>query len=168
MRVAHRQTDDTLHGLTERLHNIFVGTHGMGIGGPSTQIRCDFDNDGFAWRANDASANQEFGSYFAVWNERQIKALDQPRPKEGLYDRYGAVVLEPKTLFAAQPPFLGARGALYNVGSNDLRLDSASLAIDQGVLLPNFNDRYIGSGPDLGCCEEGEATPQYGPRPPAH
>ncbi len=43
-------------------------------------------------------------------------------------------------------------------------LKSGCNAIDKGVVLPNVNDGYIGSAPDLGAYEKGAALPHYGPR----
>ena len=47
----------------------------------------------------------------------------------------------------------------------DLRLAPGSRAVDAGVVLPNFNDGFTGTAPDLGCCELGQPLPHYGPRP---
>jgi hypothetical protein len=38
-------------------------------------------------------------------------------------------------------------------------------AIDAGVVLPNINDHFTGSAPDLGSYESGLPLPHYGPRP---
>ncbi|MCP4427819.1 MAG: hypothetical protein GY803_25330, partial [Chloroflexi bacterium] len=37
-------------------------------------------------------------------------------------------------------------------------------AVDAGIALPNVNDGYLGSAPDLGAYEVGADLPQYGPR----
>jgi hypothetical protein len=39
-------------------------------------------------------------------------------------------------------------------------------AVDAGAILPNINDGFIGSAPDLGAYELGQPLPTYGPRPP--
>ncbi|MBI3279199.1 MAG: right-handed parallel beta-helix repeat-containing protein [Acidobacteria bacterium] len=44
-------------------------------------------------------------------------------------------------------------------------LDAASNAVDRAVLLPNVNEAYTGTAPDLGALERGCAAPVYGPRP---
>ena len=46
----------------------------------------------------------------------------------------------------------------------DLRILANSAAADAGVVLPNVNDDYGGSAPDLGAYEAGAALPHYGPR----
>jgi hypothetical protein len=47
----------------------------------------------------------------------------------------------------------------------DLRLKPGSVAIDAGAVLPNINDTYKRSAPDLGAYELGDDLPLYGPRP---
>jgi hypothetical protein len=47
----------------------------------------------------------------------------------------------------------------------DAPLDSHSNAIDRGVVLPNVNDSFTGSGPDLGAVESDCPAVVYGPRP---
>ena len=44
----------------------------------------------------------------------------------------------------------------------DFVLHAESDAIDQGTILPNVNDDYVGIAPDLGALELGAATPIYG------
>jgi Right handed beta helix region len=46
----------------------------------------------------------------------------------------------------------------------DLRLAGGSVAIDAGIAIPNVNDGYLGSAPDLGAYEFGKTPPTYGPR----
>ena len=38
-------------------------------------------------------------------------------------------------------------------------------AVDAGVILPNINDGFVGTAPDLGAFELGQPAPSYGPRP---
>ena len=56
-------------------------------------------------------------------------------------------------------------GTRFPTAGIDVRLRRGSLAVDAGVALPNFNDGFAGSAPDLGCCELGGTLPHYGPRP---
>lgn len=46
----------------------------------------------------------------------------------------------------------------------DLRLRPTSVAVDRGCVLPNVNDAYTGTAPDLGCHELESGLPHYGPR----
>jgi hypothetical protein len=50
------------------------------------------------------------------------------------------------------------------VGPKDVTLSAASNANDAAVLLPNVNDDFVGSGPDLGAVERGRPAPVFGPR----
>jgi hypothetical protein len=47
---------------------------------------------------------------------------------------------------------------------SDMSLSIGSNAIDAGIVLPNVNDSFSGSGPDLGALEQGAETPTYGVR----
>ncbi len=46
-----------------------------------------------------------------------------------------------------------------------MTLNPGCNAVDAGVVLPNINDDFSGSGPDLGAYEVGDSLPHYGPRP---
>lgn len=65
----------------------------------------------------------------------------------------------------AQMPALDDPTRLYDPAEVDLRLKRGSGAVDAGVPLPNINDNYRGSAPDLGAYEYGQPMPLYGPRP---
>lgn len=45
-----------------------------------------------------------------------------------------------------------------------LTLQQGCTAIDAGVVLPNINDGYSGTAPDIGAYEVGNSLPRYGPR----
>jgi len=47
----------------------------------------------------------------------------------------------------------------------DATLDTASSAIDRGIVLPNVSDSFTGSAPDLGALERGCPLPIFGVRP---
>jgi hypothetical protein len=53
---------------------------------------------------------------------------------------------------------------VYDVAPLDFRLKARGPAVDKGVALPNINDGYVGSAPDLGALELGAPAPHYGPR----
>ena len=48
----------------------------------------------------------------------------------------------------------------------DLRLRPGSEIVDRATPLPNINDGYSGTAPDIGAYELGQEMPIYGPRPP--
>jgi hypothetical protein len=54
---------------------------------------------------------------------------------------------------------------LYNFKDYDFRLKPGSAAVDKGVVIPNVNDAFLGTAPDLGALEAGQPLPIYGPRP---
>ncbi len=47
----------------------------------------------------------------------------------------------------------------------DLRPAAGSKPVDAALRIPNINDAYSGSAPDIGAFEAGQALPHYGPRP---
>jgi len=49
-----------------------------------------------------------------------------------------------------------------------MTLTAACPAVDAGLILPNINDGFAGTAPDLGAYELGQPLPSYGPRPAAH
>jgi hypothetical protein len=54
---------------------------------------------------------------------------------------------------------------LYDPAEVDLGLKRGAAAVDAGLVLPNINDDYQGTAPDLGAYEYGADMPHYGPRP---
>jgi hypothetical protein len=65
-------------------------------------------------------------------------------------------------VFAAAVPFPEA--PLTERAPQDLRLATSSAAVNAGVVLPNVNDLYGGSAPDLGAYELGADLNSFGPR----
>jgi len=57
--------------------------------------------------------------------------------------------------------------AVYVAEDINFRLKPGSKAMDAGIAIPNLNDGYRGSAPDLGALEVGAVEPHYGPRPSA-
>jgi hypothetical protein len=57
-----------------------------------------------------------------------------------------------------------ASGPFPERAAADLQLTPGGAAIDRGELLPNVNDGFSGTAPDLGAYEQGETPPHYGPR----
>ena len=113
--------------------------------------RSDFNNDGFDW-----------GSSTAPF-------------------RYGGVVYSTLASFAAASG-LETRGrqisratcfATFNVPGpapvpippQQMTLKAGCGAVDAGAILPNINDGFLGTAPDLGAFELGQPAPTYGPRP---
>jgi len=53
---------------------------------------------------------------------------------------------------------------VYKAEDFDFALRAGAAAIDRGLPLPNVNDGFAGSAPDLGALERGRPAPHYGPR----
>ena len=53
---------------------------------------------------------------------------------------------------------------VYKAEDFDFRLKPASAAVDRGVVLPNVNEGFNGTAPDLGALELGRPLPHVGPR----
>jgi len=62
------------------------------------------------------------------------------------------------------PPDSSKPGKPYEAVDLNFRLKQGSRAVDAGVRLPNVNDGFTGTAPDLGAYEVGQAAPVYGPR----
>jgi hypothetical protein len=53
------------------------------------------------------------------------------------------------------------------IPAQHMKLTASCAAVDAGVILPNINDGFVGTAPDLGAYELGQPLPTYGPRSPA-
>ena len=60
---------------------------------------------------------------------------------------------------------IGMQNYTIQVPPQDATLALGSSGIDRGMVLPNINDGFTGSAPDLGALEVGCPNPLYGPRP---
>jgi hypothetical protein len=67
-------------------------------------------------------------------------------------------------IFATAGHVLGPIAAPPLVPPADVSLHVSSNAVDRGVVLPNVNDQFGGTAPDLGALERGDSMPTYGPR----
>lgn len=136
-------------------NNLFVGGSAPALRSTGRMIRCDFDNDGYEWP----------GGTFALWNGTTFESAAAARASGALYARHGAWTMGPHRTFAGR--FTAPEGfdRRYEPAINEPRLGPDSRAVDRGVSLPNFNDRFTGRAPDLGCCERDEPLPSFGPRP---
>jgi hypothetical protein len=69
-------------------------------------------------------------------------------------------------VFRNVPPYSAAApmSSLYDANGMDFRLRPGSVAVDHGVPIPNINDDYDGTAPDLGALEGDRPAPHVGPR----
>jgi hypothetical protein len=134
-------------------NNLFIGTTASFAFESTAKMReCDFDYDGVGggpWKL------------FLKWNGIRYPKIDDVRTKSPAWKH--AVVIDSASAFASGvlPPENG--DSVHQ--AVDLRLEAGTAAIDAGVAVPGFNDRFAGSAPDLGAYELGTAPPRYGPRP---
>lgn len=140
--------------------NLFLGGPGGTFGGypngdgavlmlPMAGGSNDFDYDGFG------SAD---GSFRGRFGDARFESLAQ------LHERTSekhAIQIDTSVFAAA---ISVPSGALPAVEPFDLQLAPGGAAIDRGVVLPNVNDGFSGSAPDLGAYELGQGVPVYGPR----
>jgi hypothetical protein len=76
------------------------------------------------------------------------------------FEHHGVALTPP--IFRNADYVLGPISAPPLSAPDDFTPASSSGAIDAGVVLPNFNDNYRGSAPDLGAIEVGAPVPTYG------
>lgn len=94
------------------------------------------------------------------WNE--YKSLHEFKTATG-FESHG-IELDEGVFNQVSLPDSGNKGKVYQLKGYDFRLKQGSQAIDKGTILPNINDDYQGSAPDLGALEYGGKVYQYGPR----
>jgi hypothetical protein len=135
-------------------NNLWVSVSGGQIwdfGSAVKDWRSDFNHDGFDWGAGAAPF------------------------------RYGGVVYSSLAGFAAASGLetagrqfsRAACFATFNVPGpapvpippQNMTLKAGCSVVDAGVILPNINDGFVGTAPDLGAYELGQLLPAYGPRP---
>ena len=96
------------------------------------------------------------------WNGVRYASPDDVRWTAPVYRH--VVLLEPKTVFQSGVTAPDDTAKAFACAVNDLRPASGSAAIDAGLALPNVNDGFAGTAPDLGAYEAGQPLPHYGPR----
>lgn len=135
-------------------NNLFLGTGGTALPTTGRMINCDFDNDGFGG----------FSGPFAQWNGKTYKTPEDAKAAGAIYRVHGAIVLDPKAVFASGllPP--ADPKVAYKGEELDYRLRPDGPAVDRGVVLPNFSNGFKGKAPDLGALELGDPMPHFGPR----
>lgn len=117
----------------------------------------DIDYNGFDW--GDASRSFRYnGDYY--------DSLSSFSQASGL-EKHGVRIEHTKDLnidysFHMPPPQTGPGD--FDIPSQYVSLKADGSGIDAGVLLPNINDEFTGSAPDLGAYEFGLPLPHYGPR----
>ena len=144
-------------------NNLIIGGEGGGTYGgygngsgrvihcPDCQPNCDFNYDGFGSIGTGTFTGNIGGNTFSSLSEMRNNTTETD-----------AVELD-MSVFTTAVEF-PASGPFPERAIPDLRILANSAAADVGVVLPNVNDNYSGSAPDLGAYEAGAALPHYGPR----
>ncbi len=112
--------------------------------------RTNLDYDGFDWGAS---------TYAMLWDTTPYVTLEDFSIATGL--QTNAITIDRTTCFETfdipQPP-------PASMPFQYMSLSPSCNAIDAGIILPNINEGYTGSAPDLGPYERGVPLPLYGPR----
>jgi len=144
-------------------NNLVIGGEGGGTYGsysngsgrvihcPDCQPTCDFNYDGYGSIGTGTFEGRIGSDTFQSLSEMRANTTETE-----------AVELN-MSVFAAAVEF-PASGPFPERSIPDLRILANSAAADQGVVLPNVNDGFNGSAPDLGAYEAGAGLPHYGPR----
>jgi hypothetical protein len=121
----------------------------------------------FQWSAPKAGVRADYtdATHRAELEARQFRSLDEYRQATG-QDQHS--VLVDYDIFV-NVPRLDAQDArtvqkVYKAEDFDFQLKPGSAAVDRGVALPNVNEGFNGSAPDLGALEHGRPLPHFGPR----
>lgn len=134
-------------------NNLWVSVAGGQIWdfGPTVKDwRTDFNNDGFDW----GTSTSPFRYGGVVYSSLSAFAAASGLETNGRQiDRTGCFA----SFDVPGPPPVP-------IPPQQMTLKAGCSAVDAGTILPNINDGFVGSGPDLGAFELGRPTPMYGPR----
>jgi len=137
-------------------NNLWVAVSGGQIwdfGSNVKDWRSDFNNDGFDWGASTAPFRYGGVVYSTLAGLAAASGLETNGRQ-----------INRTSCFAT---FNVPGPAPVPIPPQHMTLKAGCSAVDAGAILPNINDGFIGSAPDLGAYELGRPLPTYGPRPPA-
>lgn len=151
---------DAVFERTLTRNNLFLGGQGGSYGGYNTGngrvlsvqsagATVDFDYDAFGSATGTFTGRFRGVSFNGLEEMRTMTT--EAHAIEVDYEVFAATIAYPS------PPFPPK-------DASDLRPAAGSAVVDVGVALPNVNDGYLGSAPDLGAYEQGAPLPAYGPR----
>ncbi len=137
-----------------RRNNLILGgsRYAMETGSPDPQTSLDYDG---YHRTDDPEGR--FIKWIVGEASTRYATLEEFTEATGLEEH--GIEVGYDIFVETQPPEEGKTHAPL-----DLLLRPGSAAVDAGIALPTVNETYKGDAPDLGCCEEGEVLPLYGPR----
>jgi hypothetical protein len=134
-------------------NNLWVSVSGGQIwdfGSAVKDWRSDFNNDGFDWGASTAPFRYGGLTYSSLAGFAAASGLETNGRQ---FSRASCFAT-----FNVPGP------APVPIPAQDLTLKAGCSVVDAGVALPNINDGFIGTAPDLGAHELGQPLPAYGPR----
>jgi hypothetical protein len=134
-------------------NNLWVSVIGGQIwdfGSTVKDWRTDINNDGFDWGANTTPFRYGGVVYSNLAALAAVSGLET-----------NGRSIDHTTCFAS---FNVPGPAPVSIPPQQMTLNPGCAAVDAGAILPNINDGFIGSAPDLGAFELGQAPPSYGPR----
>jgi hypothetical protein len=135
-------------------NNLWVSAAGGQIwdfGSSVKDWRADLNYDGFDWGSNTAPFRYGGVVYADLASFATASGLET-----------NARTIDHTTCFSS---FNVPGPAPVSIPPQLMTLTAGCAAVDAGAILPNINDDFIGSAPDLGAYELGQAPPSYGPRP---
>jgi Right handed beta helix region len=135
-------------------NNLWVAVSGGQIwdfGSTVKDWRSDFNNDGFDWGANTAPFRYGGVVYSSLAGLAAASGLETNGRQINRTTCF--------TTFTVPGP------APVPIPPQYMTLTAGCAAVDAGVILPNINDGFVGTAPDLGAYERGQPLPTYGPRP---
>ncbi|MBQ0753857.1 MAG: fibronectin type III domain-containing protein [Gammaproteobacteria bacterium] len=154
-------TDDTWSHAFFR-NNIFIGGESSGSVGPygigagavanlrAAANNSSLDYDGYGSIGTDSFSGRIGSNNFSSLNGMRTNTSETHAQQVDM-SIFAAAITFPQTVFPLR-------------GIPDMRLKAGNSAIDSGVAIPNINDGFSGSAPDLGAYELGVPLPVYGPR----
>jgi Right handed beta helix region len=137
-------------------NNLWVSVSGGQIwdfGSNVKDWRSDFNNDGFDWGASTAPFRYGGVVYSSLAGLAAASGLETNGRQINRTNCFAAFDVSGPAPVPIPPQYM--------------TLKAGCGAVDAGAILPNINDGFTGSAPDLGAYELGQPLPTYGPRPPA-
>jgi hypothetical protein len=112
--------------------------------------RSDLNNDGFDWGAGAAPfryGGVAYSSLAAFGAASGLETTGRQFSRAACFATFNVPGPAPVPI----PP-------------QNMTLRAGCSVVDAGVILPNINDGFVGTAPDLGAHEFGQLLPAYGPR----
>ena len=116
----------------------------------------------FVWKSPAAGVLREYN--LSKMSNQEYQTLADFRRGTG-QEEHG-LELDYDIFVKVRPPDPSNLHAVHESRGVDFQLRPGTAAVDAGCRLPNVNEDFTGSAPDLGALEVGRPVPVYGPRKP--